>query len=294
LEHPGDGYAYDIYTQVARAIRAGDVLGDLEPQTVIAAGESQSAFALVTYVNGFQPAAKQFDGFFVHSRGAAALPMPGPGEGADIAGAIALPPTIFRTDTDVPIMDVQTEGDVTSVLGSVRARQPDSDTFRLWEVAGTAHADKHLAGTVEGTVNCGVPINDGPMHVVVKAAYHALKTWVHDGTAPPKAPRLEITSDGKIDRDADGIALGGIRTPPVDVPAQVLSGEPGPNPEVICILLGSTTPLPPERLAALYTSRDDYTRKFDAAADKVIAAGFVLEADRDALLAYAHPEKIGT
>ncbi|HEY1738917.1 MAG TPA: alpha/beta hydrolase domain-containing protein, partial [Acidimicrobiia bacterium] len=75
LTHPGDGYALDIYTQVARALRTGAGLGGSIPQRLIAAGESQSAFAMVTYYNGVQPLTKAFDGFFVHSRGAGGLPL---------------------------------------------------------------------------------------------------------------------------------------------------------------------------------------------------------------------------
>ena len=44
------------------------------------------------------------------------------------------------------MLDIQTETDVASILNSYAARQPDSDRFRLWEVAGTAHADAHLLG----------------------------------------------------------------------------------------------------------------------------------------------------
>ena len=95
-----------------------------------------------------------------------------------------------------------------------------------------------------------------------------------------------------IRRDADGIALGGIRTPPVDVPLAVLSGAPGPTASIICLLLGSTTPLPAERLAALYTSRADYVQRYEAATDAVITAGFVLAEDRDALLAFADPSAL--
>ena len=47
---------------------------------------------------------------------------------------------MFRTDTDVPVFDLQAEGDLTSFLSSVPARQPDSDTFRLWELAASPHA----------------------------------------------------------------------------------------------------------------------------------------------------------
>ncbi len=83
--------------------------------------------------------------------------------------------------------------------------------------------------------------------------------------------------------------VGGIRTPPVDVPVAALSGAPGPDPSAICLLLGSSKPFTAARIAELYPSRDDYVGKFGAAADQAIEAGFVLEADRDALLAFAEP-----
>src|SRR5262245_31213378 len=164
LQHPGDAFAFDIYSQVARALRDGQGLGDLQPARVIAAGESQSAFALTSYIDGVQPLTHAFDGFFVHSRGGPPLPLVEPGQPADIARALGGQPTILRTDTDVPIMDVQTESDIAGILTSASARQPDSDRFRLWEVTGTAHADKHLMGPTADQVDCGVGVNDGPLH----------------------------------------------------------------------------------------------------------------------------------
>ena len=81
---------------------------------------------------------------------------------------------IFRTDLDAPVLDLQAESDVTGILNSVVARQPDSDVLRLWEVAGTAHADVHLLGPIADAIDCGVPINDGPLHLVAKAAFRGL------------------------------------------------------------------------------------------------------------------------
>jgi hypothetical protein len=261
---------------------------------VIAAGESQSAFALVTYFNGVQPLTHAFDGFFVHSRGAAGLPLVAPGQSADIASAISGTPTIFRTDQDAPVLDVQTETDVGSVLNSYAARQPDSNRFRLWEVAGTAHADAHLVGASASYLNCGVPINNGPMHIVAKSALHALTAWLTTGKAPPIAPRIDVTPGAtpQIVRNADGIAQGGIRTPPVDVPVATLSGAPGPNPSTICLLLGSTKPFSAVRLAQLYPSRAAYLDHYKTAADATIRAGFALPGDRAALLAFADPSGI--
>ena len=88
LSHPGDAFSYDIYTQVARALRTPgevDPLEGLEVEHLLAVGESQSAFALTTYVNGVQPLARQYDGFLIHSRGGAAAPLGEPGAGIEIA-----------------------------------------------------------------------------------------------------------------------------------------------------------------------------------------------------------------
>ena len=294
LQHPGDGFSFDIFTQIARALRGGDALGGVEPRRLIAAGESQSAFALVTYYNGVQPLTREFDGFYVHSRGAYPLPLVAPGTAADIAASFTGTPVIFRTDGTAPLLDIQTETDVGSVLDSYAVRQPDTDRFRLWEVAGTAHADAHLMGSTAASLGCGLPVNNGPMHLVAKAALRALDTWLRTGAPPPVAPRIEVAPGERpqIRRDADGIALGGIRTPPVDVPVATLSGAPGPDPSTICLLVGSTKPFSTARLAALYPSRADYQRRYAAAATTAIAAGHVLPQDRAALLGYAEPDRI--
>jgi hypothetical protein len=132
------------------------------------------------------------------------------------------------------------------------------------------------------------------MHVVAKSALRALNSWVQTGGAPVVAPRIDVApgQHPQIVRNADGIALGGIRTPPVDVPVATLSGQPGPNASVICLLLGSTVPLSAARLAQLYPSRTAYVQRYDADADAAIRAGFVLPEDRAALLAYAEPASI--
>ncbi len=229
----------------------------------------------------------------MHSRGASGLPLAAPGQAAGIANSLGGTAAIFRTDQDTPILDIQTESD-TGLLMSLAARQPDDAHVRLWEVAGTAHADAHLLGNEASLLDCGLPVNNGPMHVVAKAALHALDQWMLTGTPPPSAPRFEITAGPKpaVQRDADGIVLGGIRTPPVDVPVDVLSGVVAPNASTICLLSGSTKPLSAQRLTQLYPSHADYLQRYDTDADRAIAAGRVLAADRDALLAYAQADRV--
>lgn len=298
LSHPGDAFSFDIFSQVARAVRqGGPIIGDGSPTVVIAAGESQSAIALTTYYNGVQPLTEAFDGFFVHSRAFAALPLV-IGKYADLAGAMTSSPepVVFRGDLRAPVMDIQAEGDLTGVLRSVDARQPDSDVFRLWEVAGTAHADFDLLGPeITKLIDCGAPINHAPMRFVVAAAFRALDDWITDGTPPPEAPRIDVTSGDspKIVRDSNGIATGGIRIPPVAVPVDVLSGDPPPKDDLMCMLLGSTTPLPDEVIASLYDDRAGYEDAFDRATDDAVERGWLLDEDRSAVQGYAQPNRVG-
>jgi hypothetical protein len=298
LHHPGDAFSYDIYTQVARALRSpGDVdaLDGLDVERLLAVGESQSAYALTTYVNGVQPLAHQFDGFLVHSRGGAAAPLGEPDAGIEMAGTIGGQPTAIRTDGEAPVIVVETETDLLSILGYLPARQPDADRFRLWEVAGTAHADKFQLGDTEAALGCAEPINRGQQVYVLRAALRHLDTWATDGAAPAEAPRLEVDESGATPAfvlDDVGNAVGGVRTPGVDAPVDVLSGTAPEGSTILCLLMGRTTPLGAEQLAQRYASRDEYVTAYEAATDEMIDSGFALPEDREQILAEADPARI--
>jgi hypothetical protein len=290
LHHPGDAYSYDIYTQVARALRkpgAGGVLGRLHPRRLLAVGESQSAITLTTYVDGVQPLTHEFDGFLIHSRSGAAAPLGEPDAGIDIASSIGGAPTKIRTDNPTPTLMVETETDVLGVLGYYAARQPDSPRLRTWEMAGTAHADRFQVGSVGAQLGCPQAINQGQQTFVLRTALHDLDAWTSRGTTPPKAPRFEIsTSTGKPTYvlDAAENVKGGIRTPAVDAPVSMLSGLPTPGASLICLLFGRTVPFTAAQVAHRYPSRAAYVNDYRHATDAAIRAGFVLPADRAELL----------
>ena len=220
LDHPGDAFAYDIYSQVAAALRSprgAAVLGGVPLERILAIGESQSAGWLTSYIDGFQPTTDLFDGFFVHSRGSgsAGLDVAGPFYMSDVA-------TRFRTDLDMPIMVIEAETDVGSRGRYALARQPDTEHLRVWEMAGTAHSDTYMVGSFD--LGCGL-INSGPQHWIAKAAFAGLLGWVETGEPPASAPRLETDGPTSFRRDEHGNTLGGVRTPAVDVPVSQLRGR---------------------------------------------------------------------
>ena len=292
LEHPGDEFSYDIFSQVAQALRRpGDlnVLGGLVPEHLIAFGESQSAGRLITYVNGLQPEADIYDGFLIHGRADAAAPLN--------AEQVPEEPGYIRDDIADPVFQFEAETDVGR--GFWAARQDDTDLLRTWEVAGTAHADQSIldytaALAVEFDLDLSdvcPAVNDGPQADVLRAAFDALRTWIVDGTSPPTADRIQ-EQDGVIERDDLGIALGGIRTPPVDAPTQVLSGDPVEGTSVICSLFGNMTDLTPAQLAELYPTHDDYVNAVTESADAAVADGFLRQAEADAFVAAAEEASI--
>lgn len=327
LTHPGDAFAYDLFSQVGHALREGQLLGGLVPRRVLAVGESQSAMFLVTYVNVVDADARAFDGFLIHGRGGIGAPLDGSsilraplaeraaavssGQGASFFDGTDR----IREDVRVPVLTVQSETDVLG-LGSVTARQEDAPRFRLWEIAGAAHADTYLlvasvsddgsrtpaelARLVAPTdsafgIQMDSPMNAGPQqHYVLQAALDHVDRWAAGGAPPPMAERLELSKadDGAsgFARDAQGNVRGGVRTPWVDAPSSVLSGF-GQTGAEFAFLFGTTRPLPAGARARLYPGgRADYLARFAKATDDAIGAGFLLAADREEILGLAAHE----
>jgi Alpha/beta hydrolase domain len=297
LHHPGDAFSYDMYTQVGQALRghgAIDPLKGLEVDRLLAVGESQSAFMLTTYVDGVQPLTHEFDGFLIHSRGGTAPPLGKPGAGIDVIASLVGEPTTIRTDSDVPTMLVETETDLL-VLGYYSARQPDDDHLRLWEVAGSAHADKDQVGDTEAHIGCPSPVNRGQQRFVLRSALRHLVGWIERGTMPPSSPRIDVVTSGAspaFAHDQVGNVTGGVRTPLVDAPVDVLSGLQRPDASLVCVLFGTTTPIPADQLHQMYPTRAAYVVDYRKATDAAIAKGFVLAADRSQVIADSSPARV--
>jgi hypothetical protein len=334
LNHPGDSFSYSIYEQAGQALRAdgSQLLGGLVPKRVIALGESQSAFRLVTYIDAIQPLSPGiYDGYFVYSRG---------GDGADLSQSpqktIPTPtPTYIRTDLHVPIFLFETESDLLG-LGYLAARQQPTANIREWETAGTAHDDTYgllysrsdtgdgSADTsafnsmifppkdpIPGIVDCAAPINAGSHTYELRAAVHAVNTWITTGHAPPQSPRLEVNpaNPHAFLHDANGNALGGIRSPQVTAPVAKLSGvgQPGAAPvhtragantkavsgQVLCAIFGTTVRFSGAKQAVLYPTHADFVKKWDAATAAEVAQGYLLAADAQVLNQIAAQSGIG-
>lgn len=304
--HPGDSFSYDMFSQLAEAIRnpqGMDLLGGLTPQYLIGSGDSQSAFRLTTYVNAIHPLYNPYDGYLIHSRASYASAL-----AQDPQTLIGVPNEVFiRTDLNAPVLVFQAETDVLrSSLNSVLVRQDDSDILRYWEVAGTAHTDRYSSGAgwtdagndpsagavreidnIQGFIQCDSAINSGPMHYVFNAALDAMNSWIIDGEAPAIAEPLAVSDDlSALVLDDLGLATGGIRTPYVDVPVAVLSGY-GQSGESFCGLFGTTILFSADQLVSLYGDQAAYVAAVTESAGDAVAAGFILQSDAQQMIDWA-------
>jgi Alpha/beta hydrolase domain len=282
LHHPGDQAAFDLFTQAGRALapdrervhdHAVDPLGGLPVQRLIAAGGSQSAMRLATYLNAIHPTERVFDGFLLSVWEARA---PRPEEGVLPMGVR----TAIRTDTPTPVVIVNSEFESTHL-----AQVPcvDTEWLRVWEVAGTPHgnARSHLdepdrRGRVANRLRYA-PVHD--------AALRALHRWIVDGVPAPHQPRIEMDPGPplRIATDDAGNARGGIRLPELAMPTATYRGAAMGSGRLP--LFGAATPFTDDELRARYASRAEYERGWIAAVDALVASGALRPEDAPAMRA---------
>ena len=308
LSHPGDAFSYDIFSQAARAVRqprGGAPLGALGIQKVLATGRSQSAFRLVTYINAIHPTTRTFDGYFVHSRGSNAAGLTAEALVRDASDPIPAGARI-RADIDVPVFDLQTEGDMVA-LRSHLTRQEPGVRYRRWELAGAAHAETprwvvEEPPPLDRGQGCSAPVNAAPHHAFVKAGLRALTKWVREGVAPPQSPAIELSDPAAADpivRDSFGNAKGGVRLPEVEAPTATIDGtrndvaKPTPGAQNFCFLFGRTVPFARETLASLYPSHDAFVKRFTAAVDSLENSGYLLAPEAEEARKAAVASRIG-
>jgi hypothetical protein len=312
-----DALSYDVFADVGRAARKpnAEFLGGLKPQRVFATGHSQSSARLATYVNSVHPIDRGRD--------------PG-GDNAPVFDAVILHGGggKVRTDLKIKVWKLNSETDV--IIGQGAARQPDTDNFRTWEVAGDSHVDTQFIASraklrerdgmpvapgftpglggrgssnppapapppAAGANPCALPTySDVPFHQVMAAALDHLVAWVRDGKAPPTAPPIDTAAGapGTIARDADGNSSGGgIRLAGIAVPIAVNTGQnSGPG---FCRLYGSHVDFDPAKLASRYPTHAAYVSAVRAVTEKNLKAGYILKPEADATIAAAEHSAVG-
>lgn len=286
LSHPGDDFANDILSQIARAVRAPNGVNPfdgLRVRHVLAMGQSQSASRLYDYVTEAQASAGVIDGFLIHGGGS----------------------KVYETPPAVPVLHLLSDAEASP------AEPNTTQNYRLWEIAGTSHSDfwigyyqvfgqgprtladvgkrpvsqldalNQTAGVYGEQIHpleltCVLAGGTMPMHYAVSTAIERLDRWVRTGLAPPNGPRFAF-ANGMLAKDEHGNTMGGIRLPPIDVPTARYESS-------ACGLGGFTVPFTDAQIRSLYPTHADYYAKMAAATEASVDAGWLLPADAADLL----------
>jgi len=290
ISHPGDQYSFDMFSQVAKAIKHGglhsvDPMGDLDVDYVLAAGQSQSAGRLTTYVEQHQTNADVIDGFLIHGT----FGGNGPASSA------------------VPVIHLESDADVAP------GAQPNPDgNVALWEVAGAAHSGFWIgyhsvfgngprsqlhAAKVSRTEKERISLEAGnygeqihpllaactlagatmPMRYATSSAIAHLADWVRHGTPAPSGPKIDTDRLGSVVAGELGNTRGGIRLAPMEVPVASYQST-------VCQLGGKTIPFTEVQLLARYGSHQHYYDLFRAAVAENVDDGWLLPEDATDLL----------
>ena len=291
LDVPDDGVAYSLFGELAALL--GDVTNAANPLAgcgvtqVLGAGYSQAADYLTSFSNEFHEEALGRGGRPALS-GYLAGGGSGGARGLNDAEAGVFSDRRRLNRVDAPYIRVQSESEITMFrLPASAARQPDSDVFRQWEVAGSTHADEEILGLTRAVIardrgagavaGCTLPPNPLPISPVYRSALKHLVDWVRLGRPPPPSRWIETDAGGAIRRDGDGNAIGGIRLPPLEVPTGTfLMENTGPGP---CVLAGSYRPFDTARRDAVYADRDFYLSAYWNALAESQDRGYLLPSD---------------
>ncbi len=294
LNLASDALSWDIFSQAAQAVRnpaSVDPLSGLKAQRIFAVGLSMAANRLLMYHNSIHPLAEVFDAFLLVGGGA-----------------------LLRTDLNVKVFKILSE---TDVAGNANAksqawiRQPASDHFRRWEVAGAAHLDFHLAQEfaplqvrdglpVIAAEGCTLPaFSHIPYYYVINTTYDHMVNWSRHNVQPPIGPDLEVVTSGSqvsvLARDSFGNALGGVRLAQHAIATATNTGLNFPDrpPTNFCRTFGSYEAFEPATLAMLYPDHQTYLALVIAATHDNLRDGFIVGADAAATIRDAARSGIG-
>jgi hypothetical protein len=284
---PGDPLSYDIYAQIAEALkenRGGKAapMPGLRVKDAIGIGQSQSAGRLAIYYNTIQPLHDVFDGFAFWDR----------------SGQL-------RSDLTVPAVSVESEG----LGGSFGGDQWTTSQYtRKWDVAGATHASLYGAQYIQAISqrdqsilapdgqpktffdwiefgNACVrlpPFTTVDVDLVYDKAIESVRNWYRTGTPAAPSKSFEFTQSGAFARDADGKVEGGIRLPQFLVPTADQGALNGPA--FPCNVSGWHRYYTDAELKAMYGSHGRYVSKVTNVIDPLVEQGYVLRDDATAAI----------
>ncbi|MDG2002367.1 MAG: alpha/beta hydrolase domain-containing protein [Novosphingobium sp.] len=269
-----DRFSQKIMTQVGALLKSnsqGGPFGDTQVKYLLMGGSSQTGGTTLRYIEESHDAARMADGSPIF-------------DGYAPWEAFPKEPVSAKGSQ---IVHLVTEGDVMSYRMRSRPMATGEDRdgrdggYRHYQVTGASHvgtrgpaADALRAYGTLDNLEAGQEVSSFPQAEVLTPANKFLVDWVMQGKAPPPGQHLDV-KDGKIARDANGLAKGGVRSAWVDLPRTRYVASLPPK----GTLYGLEEPFSQEKLDQLYGSCNAWLAKFDARIDAMLASGWLFADD---------------
>ena len=312
-----NGLIWDIASQVGALLKSEAKHNPLKGFSIKMAfltGYSQTGGYVVTYVNFIRPlpgalgpnGKPVYDGYLIGDGDGLPIPL-------NQCTAPIMPgdPRFVIQPRPEPVISVASQVLVTG-MGAYR---PDSnsakDRYRHYEIAGASHVNMRAFSLLlkpEDMIKAGftaVPdctefatygMTDFPFEYFMRGAFANLDAWARSNIAPPKGSRIEVEPipEGTkptfppfmpVKVDKYGNALGGVRSPYVDVPTGTYYTRSTPtDPKffdsvLFCSIVGYKVPFKKDLLMKLYPTHKKYVKKVNKQVKKMVKARLITASD---------------
>ncbi|KAM5341797.1 hypothetical protein ACJ41O_014828 [Fusarium nematophilum] len=274
---PATRQSPEIITAASYALRSG-LLG-LEADRVVLSGLSQTGGVtrrFITHASHLRlpDGTLPFEGFIPCQSGGEAL--------CDIAGV-----KIIELLGEAEFQSVRLPCGVSGQMNETTHRRPDSDGFRVYEIAGMAHRESRYASESElkrwSVADLkGAQWSTFGNSFIYHAVFELMHNWISKDSVPPPSAMLQtIGSSDEIVRDVHGNAVGGVRTVHTEVPlSRIVAATPQGRPNWYW---GSEWLFDTDTLVELYGSVTTYQQMAGQAIQRQIKDGFLLPCDAETL-----------
>lgn len=293
IEGAEEGLAWDITTQLGNLLNENPsaIIGDIEPEVTILAGQSQSGIYLNTYTTYFDAALDRlndepvWDAYLNSVGGTPIRPL----RQGDKPGFVTIPNTELQLS--VPMITIDSEADFGLFGEAGLGAQEQQELRRHWQIPASPHtwsaspvipANEELlkAGRLardEVTPEWLLKQNPYPLEAPILAAIEALDKWVRTGEPAADSGYLAI-EDGALARDEMGNAVGGVRYALNRYPlGRIAVLRPGDMQGVVEVLSRA-------EFAEMYGTRAEYMALLEAGLAEDMAAGYLTERGREYFL----------
>lgn len=304
-----EGLFWDMLSQTANTLKGGkeNFFDGWEIRYLYLTGQSQSGAYLNTYIHYFDVYVNReresalYDGYL------------------NIVGAqmerkicqdeVPRPMTLWGQNAKsvIPFVSVACEGDfyIFKAFGvrdifehCPKNADGEDDKCRYYEVAGSPHfdckcpvivcdEDIRKAGRIPHSLNREQEerLNDFPLACYIVGLLEKLHLWAAEGKVPEIVGNMERDGDGtNLARDKDGNAIGGLRSPFMEVPIAAYHGS---DPQDDMGTIGTMKYFSAEMLTERYGSAEKWLERFVAYTDKQVKEGWIVAEDAEKMKQWA-------